>query len=217
MKTVIVIPAYNEARNIGAVLKDVRKYAKTVIVVDDGSKDATSDVARKYATLALKHRVNMGKGRALATGIQAALAEYPDAIITMDSDGQHEPKDIPRLLAALAKADIAIGTRQLDSSMPLVFRLGNAVIRQTFRTLFGTLVHDTQSGFRAYRTGIVRKLAWETSGYAADTEILVQAIRKDARLAEVPIKTIYRDTYKGTTVMDGIRIVLRMIGWKLGI
>jgi glycosyltransferase involved in cell wall biosynthesis len=217
MKTVVVIPAYNEERNIGEVLRKARRYARQVIVVDDGSRDRTSAIARRYAAVAIRHRVNMGKGRALATGIQAALEESPDVVVTMDSDGQHDPADIPRLVAALRRADIAIGTRVTRGTMPFVRRFGNAAIRHAFHALFGARVEDTQSGFRAYRAGLLRRLRWGTSGYAADTEILVDALRKGARITEVPIKTIYRDAYKGTTVMDGVRIVFRMLRWKLRI
>jgi glycosyltransferase involved in cell wall biosynthesis len=217
MKTVIVIPAYNEEKYLAGVLKNVRRSGKPIIVVDDGSRDRTSAIARRHATLALRHRVNMGKGRALATGIQAALAEGADVVVTMDSDGQHDPRDIPRLLAAVRNADIAIGTRQPGGDMGPIKQFGNAVIRHAFHALFGARVNDTQSGFRAYRARILKGLSWKTSGYAADTEILIAAIRRGARITEVPIKTIYHERYKGTTVTDGIRIVLRMIGWKLGL
>lgn len=214
-KTVVVIPAFNEEKRIGEVLKAVKSKDFFVVVVDDGSRDRTSKFARLYADVVLRHPVNMGKGVALKTGIAEALRQKPDYIVTMDADGQHASEDIPRLLSCLKQADISIGSRVADSSMPLAFRIGNAFIRSAFKALFGAALGDTQSGFRTYTANAAKKLSWESQGYAVETEMLVSAVRKRLKIVEVPIKTVYLERYKGTTVLDGIKIFARMLLWRL--
>jgi len=214
MKRIAVIPAYNEAGRIERVIPGVRKYVDTVIVIDDGSSDATRESARE-ADVYIRHPVNMGKGLALQTGIEAALQRSADIIVTIDADGQHNPQEIPLLLAALEKGyDLVVGARQLNRNMPVVFRIGNSLLYAAFRQLFQVDIPDTQSGFRAFRAAIYPHIKWSATGYAAETEMLANAGRRHIKCTHVPIQTIYADRYKGTTIIDGVKIFFSMLKWR---
>jgi len=146
---VAVIPAYNEAPRVGAVVLAVRELLP-VIVVDDGSTDRTSDVARETGAEVVEQRPNQGKGAALRSGFRQALAIGADAIFTLDADGQHAPADIPLLLAAATAdpaPDLVIGTRSFRS-MPPIRRLSNELGRRAFSWAVGRDIPDNQSGFR---------------------------------------------------------------------
>lgn len=213
MKTVAIIPAYNEAAHIRSVASETRKYVDEVIVIDDGSPDGTKAEAEKAGVRVLHHVVNMGKGVALKTGFEAA--EDADIIITLDGDGQHDPQEIPLFLRAMEHADIVIGARQFNSRMPLVFVVGNYVLHKAFSLLFGAAIHDTQSGYRAFRRGVYPQIRWESSSYSVETEMLIKARKRGLRCMEIPIKTIYLNAVKGTTIIDGCKIFIDMLVWKL--
>ena len=126
MKTVAVIPAHNEEESIAEVVEKTRNFVDSVVVVDDGSVDNTFRNAEK-ADITLRHVVNMSKGLALLTGIEAALKEDADIIVTLDGDNQHDPTDIPRFVNILKEEnlDIIFGSRQLNGTMPHILRFGN--------------------------------------------------------------------------------------------
>jgi len=216
-KTWIVIPAHNEARNISKVIDEVRRYAKNIIVIDDGSKDKTYDIVKKKKNVvALKHIVNLGKGSALKTGCDYAIMNDADKIVVLDSDGQHDPKEIPKFLRNLGKYDIVFGYRKLDKKMPFVMKLGNYSINKITTLLYGIKLNDTQSGYRAFTNKAYKKVRWESSNYAMESEMIVKAARRKLKYKEIPIETIYADKYKGTTVIDGAKIILKLLWWKLG-
>ena len=128
-KSWIVIPAYNEARNISKVIDNTRKFAHQIILVDDGSKDKTYEkVNKKKGVTALKHIVNLGKGAALKTGCDYAVLQGAQRIVVLDADGQHDPKEIPKFLRQLDKHDIVFGYRKLNKKMPFLMKLGNRSI-----------------------------------------------------------------------------------------
>src|SRR3989344_142152 len=215
MKICIVIPAYNEEKTIKDIIQRSEKHGY-VIVVDDGSTDLTYKNA-KSADLLLKHVVNMGKGLALKTGVEASIGKKADIIVTIDADGQHKPEDIPVLLNTLKKKklDIVIGSRPTDKNMPFILKVGNKFLYSAFKFLFHVNIKDTQSGFRVFKSKIYKKIEWESSSYAVETEMLVNVGKYDLKYEEVPIETRYSSTYKGTTVIDGIKIFLNMLYWKI--
>lgn len=214
MKVAVIIPAYNEEKHIAEVIIGTKQYVNYIFVIDDGSKDKTSEYAKKAGAVVLRHIVNMGKGVALKTGFEAT--SNFDVIITLDGDGQHDPKEIPRLLKFLEEqqADIVIGGRKLNLNMPVIFRLGNYALHKAFDLFFGASIHDTQSGYRAFRKGVYEKIKWETSGYSVETEMLIKARKIGLKCIEIPIDTVYLDTVKGTTILDGMKIFLDMVIWK---
>lgn len=214
---VAVIPAFNEENHIEEVVKDTKKYADSVIVVDDGSIDKTMQRAKEAGATVLENAVNMGKGFTLRVGVKKALGDGADIVVCLDADGQHDPHDIPRLVKSLEKEklDIVFGSRTIDWTMPLVKRLGNLIIFNVSRILFGSRIYDTQSGFKVFRRGVYEKIAWNSNGYAVDSEIIKNVAKHQLEYKEMPIETLYSNAYKGTSVFDGIRIVLQMLKWKL--
>ncbi|MFC1698151.1 glycosyltransferase family 2 protein, partial [Nanoarchaeota archaeon] len=198
--------------------KLTKKFVNKVIVIDDGSKDNTYNIAKKNgADYVLKHIVNMGKGLALRTGFEAALKLGAGMVVAIDSDGQHDPRDIPRMIKALddKKADIVIGARPFNKKMPLLLKFGNGLILLLFKMLFGLNVKDTQSGYRLFKADVYNKIKWKSCGYEVETEMLANAGKFGLKVVEVPIKTVYHDKHKGTTPIHGVKIILKMIKWKL--
>ncbi len=215
MKTIAVIPAHNESRNIGKVLPRVKKYVDAVIVVDDGSKDNTADVAKKFGAIVVSHAINLGKGAALKTGCDLAENLKAEHIVVMDADGQHQPKDIPQFIRKLKESDIVIGYRTPNNRMPIVFRIGNSAIEAASFLLFGLHIKDTQCGFRAFNRRIYKNLRWKSADYSVESEMIARIGKEKIKYAQIPIETIYVDKYKGTTIIDGIKIVLNMIRWRI--
>ena len=214
-KTFVVIPAYNEELHIAKVIKKTKKYAKNIIIVDDGSNDNTVKIAENTGVTVLKHVVNLGKGSSLKTGCDFAIRMGAEKIIVMDSDGQHDPQEIPRFEKGLAKKDIVFGSRSLNKKMPVILKTGNKIINGISNFLFGIQLKDTQSGFRAFTRAAYRKIRWESQDYSVESEIIANAGKSELKYKEIKIKTIYSDKYKGTTIIDGVKIVLNMIWWRI--
>jgi len=216
-----VVPAFNERSRVASVLAAVGALRlperPRMIVVDDGSSDGTAEVAKRAGAQVVSHRVNLGKGAALLTGVEAAVATGADLVVVMDADGQHDPSDLPLLLEPLkaGRADLVLGYRQFTSAMPPAMRFGNTLLSGIFAALFGLRVRDTQCGFRALTAEACRSLRWTAIDYAVETEMLVHAARRRLRVVEVPIATVYLDRHKGTTAIDGLRILASMLRWRL--
>jgi glycosyltransferase involved in cell wall biosynthesis len=219
----VVMPAHNEQKYIGKVLNDTKKYVKNIVVVDDGSSDDTCAIAKRYTPYVISHKVNLGKGAALKTGCEYILWKISNSerlkkrnfIIFMDSDGQHKPKDIPRLLEKMKNKDIVFASRNIDENMPLVMRFGNYVINTVSKILFKIDINDSQSGFRAFDALLYEKIKWKSSDYSVESEIIANAGKHKLKYSEIFIDTIYNDKYKGTTVWDGVRIVYTMFILKM--
>jgi glycosyltransferase involved in cell wall biosynthesis len=212
----VVIPVYNEGERLGALLRELGRVVplERVVVVDDGSRPRVDAAALGGARL-LRHAVNLGKGMALRTGCEHALRRGAGAIVLMDGDGQHEPRDIPRLLTALEEVDIAFGSRDLGWKVPWVRLFGNRVLNRWTNVLFDLDLHDIWCGFRAFRAEAFPALAWNASDYAVDVEMAVRAGRARLRRREVAIGAIYHDAYKGVTVVDGLRLLVQLAAWRL--
>lgn len=223
MKIAVIIPAHNEADRIGPVLANIPKTVKNhpveVVVVDDGSKDKTCQIARSFDRVkVIKHRVNLGKGAAVKTGCEAACKLGADILVLMDGDGQHRPEDIARMVTPLIKSQepmMIIGCRKPSKTMPLSIRIGNLTLTFLTKSLFGVSVSDSQSGFRAFRCRNYPDIKWRASNYAMETEMLILGALQNLRFKEVGIETIYFDNYKGTTVFDWLRIVKYLLTWRL--
>jgi glycosyltransferase involved in cell wall biosynthesis len=217
MKTKVyaIMAAYNEEKNIGAVVDKVKKYVDVVIVIDDGSKDKTSNVSKK-GVIVLKHLVNLGKGSALKTGCEFAIKDGANVLILLDADGQHDPTQIPEFLRKLRKNDIVLAYRKLNKQMPTVLRIGNWIINKTIRFLYGIGIKDSQCGYRAFTTHTYKKLRWKSSDYSVESEMIANIGKYNLRFDEIQIGTIYSDKYKGTNLFDGLKIVFNLFMWRLG-
>jgi glycosyltransferase involved in cell wall biosynthesis len=213
MKPLVLLPAFNEAARIGRVLAGIRAAAPeaAVLVVDDGSSDETAAVARAAGAHVVRLPFNLGAGVAAQTGYKFAIRAGYDCVVHLDSDGQHEPADIPALLAVIARreADVAIGSRFLGAAD---YRPG--ALRRTGMGMFGLLTwlltgerySDVTSGFRAFGGDVVRFVAteWYPTDYA-DADVLITLRRAGYRLKEVPVRMYARAG--GRSMHAGLRPV----------
>jgi glycosyltransferase involved in cell wall biosynthesis len=220
MRICLLIPAYNEARTIGQVVSEARKVIEHVVVVDDGSRDDTARIAEDSGAVVIKHPVNRGKGAALRTGFQHVMDHGYDALITMDSDGQHDVNDIPAFLEAFSKtgSGIIIGSRMQDiSTMPAIRKFTNKFTSFVGSLLTHQNIKDSQSGFRLISSDVLRAVELETTGYEMESEILIKASRAGFRITSVPIKTIYgQEVSKINPVVDTcrfFRLLFRSLRW----
>lgn len=218
MSVAVVIPAHNEAKHITKVIEGALNHADRIIVVDDGSTDETLAKTRglNEKVIGIRHEVNLGKGAALKTGCDAAKKLGAEIIVCMDADGQHKPENIPHFVNALRqkKVHVVFGTRQFNSHMPVAMLLGNHLLSKTIQRLFRVFVRDTQSGFRAFSSEAYEVLRWKSSGYEVETEMIVRMGENEMTFTEIDIDTIYLDGYKGTTAIDGVKILAQILKWK---
>jgi glycosyltransferase involved in cell wall biosynthesis len=163
-------------------------------VVDDCSVDGGGARASAAGAHVITHSANRGKGRALVSGFRYALEQRYDAVVTMDGDGQHDPGDLSRLLAAGDSADLVVGTRMGNASgMPFVRWVTNRVMSAILSRFCRVRIPDSQCGYRLIRCDLLRRLRFASSGYDSESEILIRAARVGARIASVPIRVIYGD------------------------
>ena len=196
--TCLIIPAYNESKHIGSVLSHVLSkfgsFFGEIVVVDDGSDDDTSGIAKGYGVVVLRHDRNMGKGMALRTGFSYALERGYELVMTMDGDGQHDPEDIPRFMERMGRgdADIVLGARVLDRRrMPIHRRLNNRLVSAVGSWLSGQKVVDFQCGYRLIRSEVLKAIKLETRRYETESELLIKAGRMGFRIVSIPIRAIY--------------------------
>ena len=215
MTIAAIIPAYNESAHIASVVQKAKQYVSLTIVVDDGSADHTGKLAQEQGAIVVQHKVNLGKGAALKTGCDYALLQGASTLIVLDADGQHDPAEIPAFLQALHNHDLVFSYRDGRESMPLILQFGNRFINLTSTLLFSISIKDTQCGYRAFTAESYRKIRWAATDYFMESEMIIRAGKHKLHCTEVPIKTIYSDNYKGTTVVDGLKIVAKMLTWKV--
>jgi UDP-N-acetylglucosamine---dolichyl-phosphate N-acetylglucosaminyltransferase len=215
--SIIVIPAYNEERSIVAVIRGLKQQGfVSLIVVDDGSSDRTSELARQESVILLRHILNRRLGGALGTGISAALRLGAELIVTFDADGQHDPNDIGRLLEPIenGEADVVIGSRLLDPmGMPYHRRLANWTANCVTYLLFRVWTTDSQSGLRAFSRQAAARMQLLTSGMEVSSEIIAETVKNRLTWKEVPVKAIYTDysLSKGQSFTVGMQTLLRLI------
>jgi len=210
---VAIVPAYNEERYIGKLIKDVKKYVDKVIVVDDGSTDKTYSVAKRHKVIVLRHVINLGKGAALRTGVKKALEYKPDYLVFIDADLQHDPSFIPKMLESIRGADMVIGCRVYSGEMPFLFRIGNMLLSSLFKLLYKIDVPDTQSGYRLIRANKVPN--WKSNDYFVEFEMLAKAAASGLKVKLVSIPTIYNDATKGTNLFTGMVIGFKLILYRI--
>ena len=216
MKIFIIIPAFNEERRIAGVLNDVKNVGLPVIVVDDGSRDSTYEIAKKHQVIVLKHKINLGKGAALKTGCEAAILMGAESIIMMDSDGQHKSSDISKFIEKIniGKYDIVFGSRNLSMGVPLIRFIGNKIESVLISLLFGIYIPDPICGFRAMTKKAFNRLNLESVGYDIETEMVIKTRLLTLKYCEIPVETIYYDKFKGVTLLDAINIMSNVIKWR---
>lgn len=215
-RVIAVIPAYNEARFIGSVVIATREFVHEVIVVDDGSKDVTADIAETAGATVIRLETNQGKGAALNAGFREAQARHPDAIVMLDGDAQHDPADIPRVVAPIlaGRAAVVIGSRFLaqKSRIPWWRKIGQHVLTGITNAATGVPVTDSQSGFRAFSPDALKELRFHSGGLAVESEMQFLLEEGNLPWTEVPIGVTYRDGNKRNPVTHGLQILDSILG-----
>ena len=220
-QTCVVIAAYNEAAMIGRVVTDVRRAGYRVIVVDDGSRDATAQSARAAGATVIQHPFNLGQGAALQSGIDLALANGAEVIVTFDADGQHGVGDISRLVEALVEenADFVLGSRFLEpsSNIPPLRRLLLKAATAFTRITTGLRLTDAHNGLRAMTRRGAGAIRLRQNRMAHASEFLAQIGASGLHYAERPV-TIHYSAYslaKGQTLFDALLIILDLFARRL--
>jgi len=223
LRTLAIIPAFNEEIGLGKLLDRLLSLNLLplcdVLVIDDGSTDGTYRVAKGRGIRVFRHDVNKGKGEALKTGFRIALMENYDAVITLDADLQHPPEKIGELLDALkTRWDIVVGSRFRNlEGMPFLNYLSNRLTTLILSLIVGKKLEDTQSGFRALRTYVLRRVKLKTNHFDFESEILAKAARMGFRIGVVPIKTIYgAEKSHVNKLLDTLRFIklVFFLGWR---
>jgi glycosyltransferase involved in cell wall biosynthesis len=209
----VVIPAFNSADTIGALVRGVKQHELPVVVVNDGSTDQTAPIASQEGAVVISHLRNEGKGRALRTGFEYALRAQYDGVITMDSDGQHDPAEIPSLIHAGERqhAGLVIGNRMATSTMPLVRRWVNRLLSWIVSAVARQPMPDTQSGFRLIRKEVLTSIPLRATGFDIETELLLAAAKRRWKTIFVAVHTTYDNhTSHIRPLRDGLRF-FRMV------
>ena len=194
-RVAVMIPAYNEELTIGSVVIEARKHAHHVLVVNDGSRDRTSEIARAAGAEVIDHLTNMGKAAALNTGFNELKKRDFDIVVMMDGDGQHDVEDIDALIAPIIEqnADLVIGSRLLKdgNSIPLYRQVGQRVLNHVTNMSSSTKVTDTQSGFRALSRNALDHMDFHSNGYAVEQNMIIHFSERNLKIHEVPISVRY--------------------------
>ena len=211
------IPAFNEEKNIAAIITKLADITDTIIVCNDGSSDLTSDIAEKMGAFVINHEKNLGYGAAIRSIFLKAKELNGDILVTFDADGQHRIEDIEKVTKPIIdqEADLVIGSRFLDESekeVPQYRKVGIKVITKITNASIKKQLTDSQSGFRAYSKKVLNELNPSELGMGISTEILIKASSKNFRITEVPIKILYAgDTSTHNPVSHGSSVILSTI------
>ena len=203
-----LIPAYFEEKHIGEVVQRTLQVLDHVLVIDDGSTDATAANARAAGAEVLVHEKNLGKGEAIKNGLRHWLERGFEHVVILDGDGQHLPEEISRFIAATARgAQLLVGTRMNDvRQMPFVRRVVNRYMSSTISGLCRQEIPDTQCGFRMLHAAVIPHLLEGTDRFEYETEMLIKVSRKGFRIESVPVSTVYSDEVSSIhPVRDTIR------------
>jgi glycosyltransferase involved in cell wall biosynthesis len=215
LKVVACIPAFNEEEHIARVVIGAQQRANQVIVCDDGSDDMTGEIAERLGAIVIRHKSNLGKGMAFKDLFRKAKEAGADIAVTLDGDGQHDPRQIPLLIEPILRgsADIVIGSRFLkENPVPSHRRLGDGVLNTLTNAVSHDDLTDTQSGFRAYSKLALEQIEVKEHAIGVDSQLLIDASQKGLRVMEVPIKVVYNDdssTYH--PAKHGVYVVLSIL------
>ncbi len=213
----VVIPAYNEGEEVGGVIQEVRKLYPNVVVVDDGSKDASAEISARAGAQVLRHAINRGQGAALQTGIDYAILQGAEYVVTFDSDGQHRVEDIPALIDPIlnGKWDISLGSRflggveNIKASRKLLLRMGVVFTRIVSRVR----ITDTHNGLRAFSRRAAQRINITLDRMAHASELIDQVRDCGLPYGEVPVHIRYTDysKAKGQSSSGAFKIIFHYL------
>jgi glycosyltransferase involved in cell wall biosynthesis len=214
-KITAILPAYNEEVSLGSIVLTTKKYVDSVIVIDDGSTDNTVEIAELAGAQVISHHSNIGKGAALKTGFEAA--RNSEIIVTIDSDGQHNPEEIPKLINPIinGEADIVNGSRYINGDKkdtPSYRRVGQTVLDKATNLSSGLDITDSQSGFRAFARHTIPAFRFSSIDFGIESEMLMDAANAGLRIKEVEINVRYDvDGSTKNPISHGVGVLMRVI------
>lgn len=216
----VIIPVYNEEKYLKSFLDSFDfELLKKVILIDDGSTDNTPQIISKYPEIdIITNKKNLGKGESMKIATEKAIKDGADIILFMDGDLQHKIDDIGRFLSVFENyknVDIVFGARKIGKNMRIIKFIGNKTLTVIINILFRYFLNDTQCGFRGFRSNIFDKIKWNSKDYSVETEMVINAAVNNIPYKEVEIETIYLDYKKGTDIFDGIKILLKILFWRI--
>ena len=215
MNPCILIPVYNEFKEIGRLVESLKRKGLPVVVIDDGSTDDSGGIAKQKGAVVIRHDQNQGKGRSLQDGFEYVLKNNYDGVITIDGDGQHDINDIDQFISKAKEHPLSVitGTRMDDSKgMPFVRFVTNRMMSWMISTLCKQNIPETQCGFRLISREVLNELKLTSSDFEIETEVLIKASKKGFKIYSVPIKTIYRDeASKINPLLDTFRFFIYMM------
>ena len=217
----VAIPALQAGSSVGEVVRRTREIVSDVLVVDDGSSDATADAARTAGADVVRHEVNRGKGAALVTAFRTLFGRGFDAVVTVDADGQHLPEEIPVLLeAGAAGADLVLGTREhLFAEMVPARRIANRLSSWAISWAAGQPLADVQTGFRLYTRRLVEATGFPEARFDAESAVVVRASRLGFAIVTVPVRLGFADgrtTSHFRPLVDSVRIARSVARARFG-
>jgi glycosyltransferase involved in cell wall biosynthesis len=222
MDILVVVPAYNEEKTISRVVTGLRKHNYDVLVIDDGSEDKTAQLAKEAGARVLRHFFNLGQGAAIRTGFDFILNSglNPDVVVTFDADGQHLPEDILVLVRPIleGEAEVVNGSRfKKNQIIPLARFLMNQVANLATFILFGLWVSDSQSGMRAFKKDVLKKIEIRAAGFDWASELIAEIKKKKSKFKEVPIRVKYSQysLSKGQNFFVGLKTFFRLLFKRL--
>ena len=224
MSRAAVIPGYNEEGTIDFVLNQTKRYVDEIFYIDDGSTDNTVEIAKEHGVNVITYGQNIGKGYALQVGFNKALETEHDYIVTLDSDGQHDPAYIPNFLEAIKKADIVLGSRYAGRPYTVPRNvLGNFGLNFVTNLLSygpqgffrGQWLKDTQTGYRAFTHEALEKMNLKANEYAIESEMIYEAAVNGLKIVEIPVRVAIR--VRGVGIKDGIRNGLHVFKKRFGL
>jgi glycosyltransferase involved in cell wall biosynthesis len=217
---VVVLPAFNAEKTLSPVVRGLRQTlpGAFIIGVNDGSADGTGSLLRSVCDRTIEFPVNRGKGAALRSGFAAALERDCDVVLTIDSDGQHDPAFAPSILAALDRYHIAIGTRDLSGEqVPRHRRIANFLSSFATRLVSGGAVKDSQSGYRGIRREVLEEVRGTGDRYEYETDFIIRAAHAGFTITNVPISTIYGPASYFREFRDAMRVIGTLWAHRSGV
>lgn len=215
-----LVPAYNEEKAIGSLVRGLLSKVETVIVVDDGSIDKTSSLAEEAGAVVLRHKSCLGKGAALQTGYKYCLEKGYEAVLNLDGDGQHDWREADKFIDKFKEeeAGIIIGNRMGEvKNMPKIRLLTNYFTSKIVSFLSRQEIKDSQCGYRLIKKEVLEKIKLSTSHYDTESELLIKAGQLEFKIVSIPIQTIYRgEESKINRLVDTwrfIRLIFKSFSW----